>query len=331
MGVLRAFAVALVLVLAGALVPGALAAVAVIEPQPVNQKIEEEFWARAAEHKQRGAAVTPPAEGWQMRLVPALRAGMVGWCAVLRGSAQSSARCPVSPLEGPRILYEAWEGGPSGTRGYALTAGDVSAVTVDGANVGVATQPIDGLTVSLGAAVVAIPAPYPGTWPDEIDGVVGGFSESPHGGWGAPPLSPSLTLVTTSWQSPQAPPPAPCQISAGGLKGLRRRAGRVVPTVTPLARVAGRGFLSCADSEYSYAGPALDAAILLDAAEPGVAPVGLPNATPVHGHPGLYSAAGWKGEILGRRILGAWLLVEGGAGVSQRERVIAHLHARVRL
>jgi hypothetical protein len=98
--------------------------------------------------------------------------------------------------------------------------------------------------------------------------------------------------------------------------------------VTPLDHVAGRGLLSCADSEYSFAGSTLDAAILLDAAEPGVTPVPLPDATPVHRHPGLYSAPGWKGEILGRRSGGAWLLLDGGASTSQRERVLAHLHAR---
>jgi hypothetical protein len=341
MAVVRAVAVALVLAGAGAFGPAARAAgeagptghstgvaPGAIEPQPVNRQLEEEFVAEVAEHTRRGAAVVPPAETWEMRLVPALHAGMVGWCAVLRGSAASSARCPVSPLEGPRVLYEAWEGGPSATRGYALTAGNVSAVTVNGAKMAVATQPISGLTVSLGAAVVTIPAPYPWIWPDEIDGVVGGFSESPHSGWGGPSLSPSLTLATTSWQAPQAPPPAPCEISAGGLRGLRRRAGRVVPMVTPLDHVAGRGLLSCADSEYSFAGSTLDAAILLDAAEPGVTPVPLPDATPVHRHPGLYSAPGWKGEILGRRSGGAWLLLEGGASTSQRERVLAHLHAR---
>ena len=76
-----------------------------IEPAPVNQKVMEEFWARVAEHKQRGAAVVPLPAAWQMLLVPALHGGMVGWCAVLRGTAHDVARCPVSPLEGPRILY----------------------------------------------------------------------------------------------------------------------------------------------------------------------------------------------------------------------------------
>jgi hypothetical protein len=303
-----------------------------IQPQPVNKQLEAEYWAQAAEYGRRGAAAVPPAETWEMQLVPALHAGMVGWCAVLHGSAASSARCPVSPLEGPRVLYEAWEGGPSATRGYAITAGDVSAVIVNDAKIAVATQPVSGLTVPLAAAVVTIPAPYPWIWPDAMEGVVKGFAGSPQRGSGAPSLSPSLTLATTRWQSPQAPPAAPCAISAGGLKGLRRRAGSVVPTVTPLAGVAGRGLLSCADSEYSLAGSTLDAAILLDAAQPGsVAPVPLPNAAAVSHHVGFFSAPGWKGQILGRRVGNAWLAVEGGASLRQRLRVLSHLHASVRL
>jgi hypothetical protein len=68
---------------------------------------------------------------------------------------------------------------------------------------------------------------------------------------------------------------------------------------------------------------------LLDAAEPGVTPpVALPNARRVRRYPGLYSAPGWRGAILGLRIAGAWLLVEGGASTSVRERVLAHLRAR---
>jgi len=301
-----------------------------IEPAPVNQKVMEEFWARVAEHKQRGAAVVPLPAAWQMLLVPALHGGMVGWCAVLRGTAHDVARCPVSPLEGPRILYEAWEAGPSGTRGFALTTADVGAVTVNAGGKGVATAPIPGLTVSLSAAVVAIPAPFPGTWPDEFEGVVGGFAESQHGGFGAQPLTPSLTLPTAGWQAPQTPPAGPCELSAAPLKGLKPRAGRVVSSITPLAGVAGRGFLSCADTEYAFAHSSLDAAILLDTAQPGVLPVALPNAALVHHHPGLYSAPGWSGQILARRVGDAWLALEGGSSLRQRVQVLSHLRASVR-
>src|SRR6476661_2095896 len=59
-----------------------------IEAAPVNQKAMEEFWAHVDDHRRRGVAATPSAEAWAMHLVPALTTGMVGWCAVLEGTAQ---------------------------------------------------------------------------------------------------------------------------------------------------------------------------------------------------------------------------------------------------
>jgi hypothetical protein len=249
---------------------------------------------------------------------------------VIEASPGRSARCPVTPLEGPNILYEAWEGGPSETRGFAITAGRVGAVTVDGATTAVAIEPITGLTVRLGAALVTIPAPFPGFWPDEVDGVVAGLVGSPHSGWGAPPLTPSLDLPAVAWRSPGTQPAGPCAIQARALPGLRARAGHVVPVLSPLAGIAGRGFLSCADTEYSFRGAALEAAILLDAAAPRATPVPLPDARRLHRHPGLYWCKGLRGQILGHRIAHGWLLIEGGSAAA-RERVLGHLRALVSL
>ena len=57
----------------------------------------------------------------------------------------------------------------------------------------------------------------------------------------------------------------------------------------------------------------------------------LPNAAAVPHHPGLFSAPGWNGQILGRRVGEAWLAVEGGSSLRQRLRVLLHLRASVRL
>ncbi len=298
-----------------------------IEPLPVNKQLMEEFWAHAAENKQRGEKVQQLDEAWEMQLVPSLHAGTVGWCAVLRYAAQPFARCPVSPLEGPEVLYEAWEGTASVTHGYALVAEDAPAVTVNqGSRIAVATAPVKGFP--LRAAAVTIPAPFPGVWPDQFIGVVRGFVGSGKG-WTAPPLTPSLTLPTAVAPAPQAPPAAPCGLSVRGVKGVRRITSSVVPTLTALAHVAGRGYLSCADSEYAYGHARLDVALLLDAAEPGQAPVAIPNAAPVQRHPGLYQAPGLYGELLGRRLAGAWLLAEGGS-LAQRLKLLAHVRASVR-
>jgi hypothetical protein len=122
-----------------------------------------------------------------------------------------------------------------------------------------------------------------------------------------------------------------CSLAASHLAGLRPRFGHVVTSLFPTPGIAGSGFASCVDTEYSFARSSLDAAVLLDAAQPGsVAPAALPNAVPVRDRPDLFSAPGWNGQILARRVGHSWLAVEGGASLRQREQVLAHLRASVR-
>ncbi len=91
----------------------------------------------------------------------------------------------------------------------------------------------------------------------------------------------------------------------------------------------GRPFLSCADTEYDLDSSPLDAGVVLDATHPGTAPAPLPGMTGVQGHSGIFRAPGWDGPITGRRIHGAWLLVEGGSSAQQRLTVLEHLRASV--
>ena len=103
----------------------------------------------------------------------------------------------------------------------------------------------------------------------------------------------------------------------------------MLASLTPTAGVAGRGLMSCANTRFSLGRATVQAAILLDAAEPGRAmPVRLPGATRVAGGPGLFAAPGREGTILARRAGRAWLLVEG-AGLAARERLLAALRAIV--
>ncbi len=182
----------------------------------------------------------------------------------------------------------------------------------------------------LTAALVEIPAPFSAHWADEFE-PASVIRESGHHGLGQPPTARSLSLPASYWKAPASPPPGVCAIKAGRLKGLRPRWGHVVAAVSATTDIAAGGFISCADTELSLTGSSLDAAVLLDASQPGTTPQPLPNATRVPGHGQLASAPGWAGTILARRIPGAWLLVEGGRGLRQRERVLAHLSATVRL
>lgn len=303
-------------------VPGA------IEPQPVNIALAEEFQAHLRERKARGSAAVPAAAGSQISLTPPTEGGWVGWCVTVRFGTQSATHCPIAPTR-ENIGYESWEADAQGTRGYALVPASISAVAVN-EGAAVATAPVPGLEDTVAAALVEIPAPFPAHWSDEFE-PDRGISESGHHGLGQPPTSRSLSLPTSYWKAPASPSSGVCSIQAGRLAGLRSRWGHVVTVVSAASDVAGDGFASCADTEYSLAGSSLDAAVLLDAAVPGATPAALPNASIVRGHPHLYAAPGWAGAILARRIHGAWLLVEGGRGLRQRERLLADLSAAVRL
>src|SRR5579859_8128267 len=46
-----------------------------IQPAPVDQKAEEEFWARVQEWDGRGAISRPEQEPWSIRLTPGLEGG----------------------------------------------------------------------------------------------------------------------------------------------------------------------------------------------------------------------------------------------------------------
>jgi hypothetical protein len=83
--------------------------------------------------------------------------------------------------------------------------------------------------------------------------------------------------------------------------------------------VIGRAYLSCIDTEIAYRGWVLDAALLLDAHHPGALPAPLPGSTPVPGHPGVVEErSGIFGDITGRRVGDAWLVVESSSRLAQR-------------
>jgi hypothetical protein len=250
----------------------------------------------------------------------------------VRVSAYHTTRCPVAPKQ-QAIAYESWEGGGSGTRGIALVDGSIEAVAVDDANVAQPTLPVNGVP-GVSAAIVEIPAAFPAAshWFDEFESVADHSRSSGSRGWSAPEPDYWAGLPTSSWQAPAQPPPGACSLTVVSLAGLTPRFGHVVTSLAPTPGIAGGGYASCVDTEYSFAHSSLDAAVLLDAAQPGSAlPAALPGATAVIHHPGLVSAPSWNGQILARRVGDAWLAVEGGASLRERVEILSHLRARVLL
>lgn len=142
-------------------------------------------------------------------------------------------------------------------------------------------------------------------------------------------------------------PPAPPQVQAGGRCTIRFRSRpglRAVPENVPVPenvrrpglppKGTGHGpeFYVCARSDFYLDKWPLVATALLDAAHPGQPPTApIPGLTPLPGHPGIVNAhePGLGGDVTGRRIDDAWLLVGGGSGPQQRFKLLNDLVIRV--
>ncbi|HEV3322760.1 MAG TPA: hypothetical protein VG147_11315 [Solirubrobacteraceae bacterium] len=137
----------------------------------------------------------------------------------------------------------------------------------------------------------------------------------------------------------RSPPAGPCAIDSSRLHGAQQQLGNVVLRVRPVPQVIGRAYLSCIDTEIADRGWAVDVALLLDAHHPGTLPAPLPGATPVAGHPGVVNEqSGIFGDITGRRVGDAWLVVESSgrlalrtSALPQRLAVLDALRTCVRL
>jgi hypothetical protein len=116
-----------------------------------------------------------------------------------------------------------------------------------------------------------------------------------------------------------SPPAGPCAIDSSHLRGAQQQLGSVVLRVRPVPQVIGRAYLSCIDTVIADRGWAMDVALLLDAHHPGTFPAPLPGATPVARHPGVVNEqSGIFGDITGRRVGDAWLVVESSSRLALR-------------
>jgi len=129
---------------------------------------------------------------------------------------------------------------------------------------------------------------------------------------------------TVYWAPPQPPPQLPCSIHTSGLPGPEPQWGNVATAVRAIPGVPDSAFISCADTEFYWSHTPLEAAVLLDAARPGSEPAAFPQMNPVAGQPGVFDAPGGvQGHLTGRRMNGAWLVVQGAGSLAQR---LALLH-----
>ncbi len=140
----------------------------------------------------------------------------------------------------------------------------------------------------------------------------------------------------TLCQLPTTPPSGVCQLTARHLPTeTTARWGAVATQVRSYPKLLGRPLLlSCVETDYFYLEEhALDSAVLLDAAHPGSTPPPLPGMKPLAGHPGIFEAPGCTGEMVARRVPGAWLVVDESDEIGLRVPVelIESLHAEIHL
>jgi hypothetical protein len=304
--------------------------------------------------------------GWHIS--PALEGGDYGWC-VLEGG--GGGTCATVPTQNTRTLSGVVTiGAVIGTnitrreeRITALLAPDVRGVLANGRSTTVVTkaQLPYGLRIaqidfareiptttghSVGSATsvgppgqktFATPAPRPTAPPPVREGATPTLLATAANGkplaYFNPEPASRASIGVRWWARPEPLAPGPCQIGAHGLAALEPEWGHVAATIRPYpAKIIGRAFFSCADSEYYLHNWPLETAILLDAQHPGVPPASIPGMKPAPHLRGVFNAPGdWHGEITATRHGNAWLVVAGGSGLKQRIEVLRHLTATVSL
>jgi hypothetical protein len=310
-----------------------------------------------------GRYVSRAAPNSHVFLVPLLDGGQAGWC---MASATSTARgggagCSDPPTSTGPIFAETCGRSETATDVYVLTRTDVSAVAVDGGRP-IPTRVNPTLPDGLRAAAIALYGPKgqpparirPGC--PEVIALNGNGIVIQRGGqrgatlsvtlpgtqlWNAHPepafeaCSVPMHESRSACRVPTKPPPGACRLVVKrALAKTTARGGAVATEIRPSRNVFGQAFLSCVSTEYLYLEEQLlDAAVLLDAAHPDAILPPLPAMKPLAGHSGIFEAPGWRGEIVARRIPGAWLVVEESDEIGLRVPVqlLERLHATIHL
>jgi hypothetical protein len=273
---------------------------------------------------------------------PYLNAGETGWCVGVISTERGRFRgwsegCGGTP--GVPIVAESFEAPEPkhATLNWAITTAAVAAVRIGDHVVRTRSEP---RLPSGFRAAVEIVAPGYGPGPGRqrevkrVDGIVNVQSRprpvealNARGQvihYRAPePLQPGTApwwfQKTVYWAPPQAPPNLSCSIHSRPLSGPEPQWGNVATGIRHIAGVPGSAFISCADTEFYWHHSPLEAAVLLNAARPGSEPAAFPQMQPVSDHPGVFDAPGGvQGHLTGRRIRGAWLVVQGGDSLTQR-------------
>lgn len=291
-------------------------------------------------------------EGIRVGVVPNLEPGRPGWCVVALGKETDSYGCrALLTARHPFLGGDGWASAPGAAESTTvlLTAPGVRALSFAGERVG--TIAPAGVPFGLRVAVLHQP---PSRLPRLIPGHViprravrisrihlpyqllrqrpaamtiagRSFTEAEGG---------RPELPVRYWHLPAAPAHGICELHAAGLPGLTPRWGGVVATLAAFPGELAPGLLPCADTGYSFGAHAIQAAVLLNAADPDTAPPGpLPGFAAIPRAPGFYnsSIACCQGPFTARREGEAWIVAAGGGPNAEeaRVRLLQHLTATI--
>jgi hypothetical protein len=268
---------------------------------------------------------------FNVRLVPTLKVGQAGWCAVVEehgvtgGSACGGVPTPSSPF---LQVYGWGEGCSHVSTTIAVTTPRVAAVVIDDGP-HVATEPVPGLPYGLRAARILTPAETPAqchargiadSTPKPLDAQGRSIANK----WVTVPSQGKVS----AWRYPGRPSEGACALHAKGISGLSVSSGEVASSIRPFpGHIVGHAFLPCAATVFQLRQLHLKAVLVLDAENPNARAAALPDFKPVRGAPGFLS----EGGLTARRARKGWLIVGQGSGLDERMSLLRHLSSTVKL
>jgi len=274
----------------------------------------------AANHAVAVDVSDPPAPSFNVRLVPSLTVGYVGWCVVIEEGRRTGASACGGPPFSFSPFLEGFGWGSVASRYETMvdvTTPQVAAIRLDGRVV--RTVALPGLPYGLRAARIAFPS---GALQHRQEGMSVALDAA------GQPIAPSPAgyerrAPVSSWRYPGRPAHGVCGLRASGAPEFTIRGGEVLTALRALPdELVGHAFLPCVETEFRFENVPVDAEVLLDAAHPGTRPAPLPDWRPVAGAPGFF---GEGAGVTATRYANTWLVARQGSSLAERIRLLRHL------
>jgi hypothetical protein len=266
-----------------------------------------------------------------IRLVPDIDIGEVGWCVIdPRGYL-----CPYGFVRTP-VIVTSWSrsGPPPVSEGYAVTTSQVVTVSVAGRRM--PTRSESALPRGLRVVTVEVRGTH-GRPRSDSRSAAGLLRFRPFNASGEAIIErltrpEPFNLPVEAVPDPEHPGNGVCEIEiAAPLAGLVAETASVVREVKPYKSAISSTLAACANTHYRLDGQRDVAAVMIDASAPGTTPAYLPGMRPIKGRAGVFQTPGIEGQMVGRRIPGAWLFVSGGGVLLRRLNLLEHLRATFEL